>query len=792
MENNNIFKDAESLYNSSFDMTTGTIYYPVRHHSPACAFHLKNAIEIYNPDVILIEGPSDADSLIPYLANDETVPPVCIYYSYDDKKGLIDESKEKYRAYYPFLEYSPEMLAIKQAGEKGIETHFIDMPYSLMLVNGERRELQFDFGKDDYENERAYTEIIAENNGCRSFSEFWESRFETSAMYKSTEEFVKGVMALGFYMRECGHKDESEWKQNAYREKCMADNIAKYQKTHKKILVVAGAYHIAGLLSPQPKLPKLKKDDTSSKNLYLMPYSFFEMDSKSGYGAGIPFPSFYQKIWKRFTDGKSDIFKAYEETVLEYIVKTARYTRSKQPVSVPDEVNAFAMAKSLAQLREKSSAGVYELIDGVRSTFVKGDISTTAVFELDFLFRQLTGTQAGKISADIKIIPPVIDEFHQICKKYRIKTNSIAYQDITLETVKKQAHYEKSCFLHKMEFLKTGFCKMLAGADYITGKDRNLIREQWRCRYSSSVETVLIDLSVYGDSISQICKSLVDRQFSDNFTASELGKLMVHIHIMGMNEIYDERKNEIKTVIVSDNDFISVCSLISRIKSVLVMNKLRSGEVPESLNEYLAYAYSKAVTLIDSIKNADDDKQDNVCKGIKQLYSISLEYPEICPSDVLCEEITNAYNSSECKSQIYGVCMAVLFKLGEITSEDYGTAVNSYLETADGEESALFLCGTFMAGRDIVFTDKRLLMQIDKVISSMDKDNFIKILPNLRYAFTNFIPSETKRISSIISGHYGVSADMLEGSIKYSSSEVTNASYIDKKAVDNMKKWGLL
>ncbi|MBR3102907.1 MAG: hypothetical protein IKH46_03705 [Lachnospiraceae bacterium] len=39
-------------------------YFPLRHHSPACALHVKRVIERYRPDCILIEGPQNADELI--------------------------------------------------------------------------------------------------------------------------------------------------------------------------------------------------------------------------------------------------------------------------------------------------------------------------------------------------------------------------------------------------------------------------------------------------------------------------------------------------------------------------------------------------------------------------------------------------------------------------------------------------------------------------------------------------------------------------------------------------------
>ena len=56
------------------------LFFPVRHHSPVCSYQLIRTIELYRPDIILIEGPSDACELIPALTNEETKLPAAIYY----------------------------------------------------------------------------------------------------------------------------------------------------------------------------------------------------------------------------------------------------------------------------------------------------------------------------------------------------------------------------------------------------------------------------------------------------------------------------------------------------------------------------------------------------------------------------------------------------------------------------------------------------------------------------------------------------------------------------------------
>ena len=48
-----------------YDLNAPVLFFPVRHHSPVCSFHLKKAIEDYSPDCILIEGPKNAGSADP-------------------------------------------------------------------------------------------------------------------------------------------------------------------------------------------------------------------------------------------------------------------------------------------------------------------------------------------------------------------------------------------------------------------------------------------------------------------------------------------------------------------------------------------------------------------------------------------------------------------------------------------------------------------------------------------------------------------------------------------------------
>ena len=53
-------------------------FFPIRYHSPACAFQLARALREIRPRLILIEAPADFSHLIPLLVDPELRPPVAI------------------------------------------------------------------------------------------------------------------------------------------------------------------------------------------------------------------------------------------------------------------------------------------------------------------------------------------------------------------------------------------------------------------------------------------------------------------------------------------------------------------------------------------------------------------------------------------------------------------------------------------------------------------------------------------------------------------------------------------
>ena len=181
---------------------------PVRHHSPACSFHVRKVIEEYHPSIILIEGPENANELIPVMVHRDTQAPFAIYYSYYDKAGLLSEEKEHYKCYYPFLDYSPELAALRAAAEFGIPAAFMDLSYGDILAAskegaGLRKKEEKNNYNDDYLLSRnAYVQKLCEKANLRSFDEFWEKYFEIDGLSKDSDAWFSDLLLYCRQARE--------------------------------------------------------------------------------------------------------------------------------------------------------------------------------------------------------------------------------------------------------------------------------------------------------------------------------------------------------------------------------------------------------------------------------------------------------------------------------------------------------------------------------------------------------------------------------------------------------------
>lgn len=86
----------------------------IRHHGPGSCRNVLEYLQELQPDLILLEGPAEAETLLPCVLNEQMEPPVALLaYQPDQPQNAV---------FYPFAEFSPEWQTSLRPAERSTVT----------------------------------------------------------------------------------------------------------------------------------------------------------------------------------------------------------------------------------------------------------------------------------------------------------------------------------------------------------------------------------------------------------------------------------------------------------------------------------------------------------------------------------------------------------------------------------------------------------------------------------------------------------------------------------------------
>jgi Mg-chelatase subunit ChlD len=313
----------------------------VRHHSPACAAALPPLLDAFAPETVAIELPEDLASWLPWLAHEDAEAPLAI--------AAVSPRGDDL-GFYPFADFSPELVAIRWARAHGVPVQAIDLPAA------RRAGVMRDGGQP--------LGIAARLEGDDS----WEHLVEAPAVLAEPERVRRAALLYGWALRLDAARGDGVSAIDRVREAHMRAAIGKLDG---RVACIVGAFHAAALL-PEPRLwhatdAKLDEVELVSS---LIPYGFELLDARSGYPAGIRDPMWQQRLWHALAT-RGDV----GALVAGCLVEITRGIRARGlPASVPDAHAAAELAMSLARLRQLAAPGRRELVEAVQTALAQGEL----------------------------------------------------------------------------------------------------------------------------------------------------------------------------------------------------------------------------------------------------------------------------------------------------------------------------------------------------------------------------------------------------------------------------------
>ncbi|MFF4951648.1 DUF5682 family protein [Streptomyces chattanoogensis] len=503
-------------------MTAGSTAEPlllgVRHHGPGSARAVRAALEQAAPGAVLIEGPPEADELLPLALHPDMRPPVALLAHVLDDPGRA--------AFWPLAEFSPEWVALRWALERGVPVRFIDLPaaHSLAMTAEEEKT----------EREKAEREKAEGEAGEGGEAE------ETAAGEGSTASAVPAdetdaadaadvrIDPLGVLARTAGYDDPERWWEDVVEHRGAgsgagsgegADALAPFaalaeamgalreaygdgghgrdpvREAHMRlrlrdarrefgdnIAVVCGAWHVPALARRSTVtadrqllkgLPKVKAAVT------WVPWTHRRLSRRSGYGAGIASPGWY-----------GHLFSSPDRPVERWMTKVAGVLRDEDyAVSSAHVIEAVRLAEGLATVRGRPLAGLAEADDAIRAVMGDGSDAPSLLIH----DRLVVGEVLGEVPEDAPAVPLQRD-LARSQRALRLKPQALE-RELELD-LRKETDAGRSRLLHRLRLLGIPW-----GEPTRSRGSTGTFRETWLLRWEPELSVRVAEAGIWGTTV---------------------------------------------------------------------------------------------------------------------------------------------------------------------------------------------------------------------------------------------------------------------------------------------------
>ena len=355
----------------------------VRHHSPALAAVLPALLEEADPQVLAVELPSQARGWLGWLTHPRARAPLALAFSHEGDM-----------AFYPMADFSPELVALRWARDHGVEVDCIDLP-----VGAAPPEDPGGLKVEDEEGTRsgelggALWQALARRARARTedAEEIWDRLVEAHAPGSTPGQVRAAALAHGWAARcRAGRPDAL----TLAREESMRRRTAHHLAAGRRVAALVGAFHAPALLDVVGHQEAEGTEDPDGVVGCVVAYGFAQLDSRSGYPAGIRDPAWQQLV----VDSGLDPERIRQDTT-QVVTLVTRGLRDAGHPAGPGEATATArLALDLATLRGLGAPSRRELIEATTSVLAQGEVLGRGRAVASVLEDVLVGDRRGSLA----------------------------------------------------------------------------------------------------------------------------------------------------------------------------------------------------------------------------------------------------------------------------------------------------------------------------------------------------------------------------------------------------------
>jgi hypothetical protein len=679
----------------------------IRHHGPGSARQVKQFLEGLEPDIVLVEGPPEADEILQWVGHAELKPPVALL--------VYQPESPQESSFYPFAEFSPEWQAISYARRRNIHVRFMDLP----ATN------RFAFKDAPAKPAAERVDPMAHLSAAAGFPDgevWWEQMFE----YRHGHEDV--FTAVQEAMQELRQAFPGEDSVGRVREAYMRKTVRQAQKEmFDRIAVICGAWHVPALV----EMPSQKEDNDLLKGLAKVkvectwvPWTYGRLSYFSGYGAGIASPGWYDHVWRHPHDDGS-----------RWMARVAAlFRKANMDTSVAHVIEAVRLAESLAVLRRLSKAGLEELNEATLSVLCNGE-----PLLMDLIHRELiVSNRIGEVPTEIPKPPLQVDiERHQ--KRLRLPPTA-DFKDYTLD-LRKDTDLERSIFLHRLQLLeiKWGYRSEVSG--------KGTFKEQWRLQWDPAFSIDIIEKGNQGNTVEEAAANYLIQQAKGADTLAAVCRLLESALPAELPRAVDVLIQRIDNLAAASADVIQLMEVIPGLVTVSRYGNVRKTDADLVQQIATSMIVRICVSLPPACANVDDEAAGKLVELLLRMNeSVNLlQQPAIVTE--WQETLADIAVGKAVAPMIAGYATRLLLDYKLLAGDELVQRFNFAMSAATPPAvAAAWLEGFLKGSGTLLLLDAQLWGVVYNWVSALDRDNFIQVLPLLRRTFSHYTDTERRKL----------------------------------------------
>lgn len=734
----------------------------IRHHGPGSARSLRAALDAFRPDCLLIEGPPDAEALIPLAAEAGMAPPVALLVYRPDRPRDC--------AFFPYAAFSPEWVAMQGALASGLPVRFIDLPHAIQLADGfgppgdategaepidaepvasaagtapsdDPPDAPQDAPQDASEEpptapaalRRDPLGELAAAAGFPDGERWWDALVESRA--GADGDVFAAIAEAMTALREQAEPDADERFREEAREAHMRGAIRRAAKDgFARIAVVCGAWHVpalarhdargqAGLDAATLKgLPKTKVASAWA------PWSYERLATASGYRAGVLSPEWYDTLWNH--EGR---------VAARWLARAAALLRAADLDASPASViEAARLAEALAGFRGRARPSLEDLDEAAQATLCFADPAPMALIRRKLVI----GERLGATPPDSPGTPVEAD-FEAQCRRLRLKPGADA-GEITLD-LRKETDLARSHFLNRLQLIG------IPWGSRRQARGRGTFKEGWFLAWQPEWVVELVAASAEGGTVAEAAAARVRATAQGATRVAELAGLIATLLDADLAAAGAEVVQALDDRAAVSADVFDLMEALPPLAELARYGSVRSSDTAPVLAVVRGLVPRAAAGLVAACQSLDDDAAAAAKARIVAVSQAVALLEEAALKDIWHEALRALADQEHVHGRVVGRAVRLLYDDRAIPTEEAGDRLRRALSRAAGAvAAAAWIEGFLEESGTALIHGQGLLAVVDDWLCGLDAEAFTELLPLVRRTFATIAPAERRMIGEAL------------------------------------------